>query len=67
MGWSWWRYYQPIKTTSALNNNYIEYESKGDKDKKLLPTEYVSMIKPYLNDMINNHKTKLNMKNGKVN
>ena len=55
MGWSWWRYYQPIKTTSALNNNYIEYESKGDKDKKLLPTEYVSMIKPYLNDMINNH------------
>ena len=26
-------YYKPIKTKSAFNGNYIEYESKGDKDK----------------------------------
>ena len=28
-------YYKPIKTKSAFNGNYIEYESKGDKDKNL--------------------------------
>ena len=26
-------YYKPIKTKSAFNSNYIEYESKGVKDK----------------------------------
>ena len=26
-------YYKPIKTKSAFNGNYIEYESKGDKTK----------------------------------
>ena len=30
-------YYKPIKTKSAFNGNYIEYESKGDKDKNLSP------------------------------
>ena len=25
-------YYEPIKTKSSFNGNYIEYESKGDKD-----------------------------------
>ena len=25
--------YKPIITKSAFNNNYIEYESKGDNDK----------------------------------
>ena len=23
-------YYEPIKTKDAFNNNYIEYESRGD-------------------------------------
>ena len=39
-----------------MNDNYIEYESRGDKDKELSPEEYLDMIKPYLRDMINNHK-----------
>ena len=30
-------YYRPTKTKSAFNGNYIEYESKGDKDKNLSP------------------------------
>ena len=30
-------YYKPIKTKGAFNGNYIEYESKGDKDKNLSP------------------------------
>ena len=50
-------YYKPIVTNDAFNSNYIEYESKGDKDKKLATEEYLDMIRPYLNDIINNHKT----------
>ena len=29
---------------SAFNNNYIEYESKGDKIKNLSPKEYLVII-----------------------
>ena len=28
-------YYRSIRTKSAFNDNYIEYGSKGDKDKNL--------------------------------
>ena len=28
-------YCKPIRINSAINGNYIEYESKGDKDKNL--------------------------------
>ena len=34
----------------------IEYESKRDKDKILSIIEYLKMIRPYLGDLINNHK-----------
>ena len=51
-------YYKPIKTNSAFNGNYIEYESKGDKDKNLLPRESFDIIKSYLRDMINDYKTR---------
>ena len=51
-------YYKPIKTKSAFNGNYIEWESKGDKDKNLSPKEYFDIIRPYLSDMINDHKTR---------
>ena len=49
-------YYKPIKTKGAFNNDYIEYESKGDKDKNLLPEDYFDIIRPFLRDMVNNHK-----------
>ena len=55
-------YYKPIKTKSAFNGNYIEYESKGDKDKNLSPKEYLDMIRPYLSDMINDNKAKRDWK-----
>ena len=48
--------YKPIKTKSTLNGNYIKYESKRDKEENLSPKEYFDMIKPYLSDIINNHK-----------
>ena len=51
-------YYKPIKTKNIFNGNYNEYESKEDKDKNLLPKEYIDLIRPYLSDIINDHKTK---------
>ena len=50
-------YYKPIITNGAFNNNYIQYESKGNKDKILTISEYLDMIRPYLSDIIKNHKT----------
>ena len=32
-------YYKPIITKCAFNNNYIQYESRGDKDKILTLNE----------------------------
>ena len=49
--------YKPIKTKSTPNGNYIEYESKRDKDKNLSHKEDFDMIKPYLSVMINHQKT----------
>ena len=49
-------YYKPIITKSAFNSNYIEYESKGDKDKNEWLKGYLNFIKPYLHDIINDHK-----------
>ena len=49
-------YYQPIKTKSAFNGNYIKYESNGDKDKHLSVKKCLRMIRPYLRDIINDHK-----------
>ena len=45
-------YYKPIRTTSAFDdkNNYIEYDSKVDKSKKLSVKKYFRMIRPYLSD-----------------
>ena len=50
-------YYEPARISNAFNNNYIEYESNGGKDKVLSVKEYLAMIKEYLRDIINDHKT----------
>ena len=55
-------YYKPIKTNSAFNGNYIKYESNGDKNKNLSAKEYLNMVRPYLSDIINDHKTLENLK-----
>ena len=47
-------YYKPIIVNSSFDNNYIQYESKGDKI--LTIKEYLNMIESYLVDMINDHK-----------
>ena len=60
-------YYKPIRTKGAFNGNYIEYESKAEKNKNLSLKEYLYMIIPYLRDMINDHKTPKNLKVHSVN
>ena len=50
-------YYVPVRVSNAFNNGYIEYESNGDKEKILSVKEYLDMIKQYLRDIINDHKT----------
>ena len=50
-------YHKPIKTKDAFNSNYIEHESKGDKNKTLSIKEYLHMTRPYLRDIINDNKT----------
>ena len=50
-------YYKPIIVKSAFDDNYIQYESRGDKGKNLSIKKDLKMIKPYLSDLINNHKT----------
>ena len=52
-------YYKPIRTDDGLarrRNNYIWYKSKGDRYENSSPEEYLKMIRPYLRDLINDHK-----------
>ena len=54
--------YKPIIVNTAFNNNYIQYESKGDKYKILTISEYLDVIRPYLVDIINDHKNQSDWK-----
>ena len=59
-------YYKPIRTDGGFagrNNNYIEYTSKGDRYENLSPEEYLDMIRPYLRDLINDHKPTTELSN----
>ena len=49
-------HYKPILVKSGYNNNYIQYESKGDKILKL--KEYLALIERYLRELINYYKNK---------
>ena len=49
-------YYKPILVKSGYNNNYIQYESKGDKILTL--KEYLALIEQYLRELINSYKNK---------
>ena len=52
-------YYKPIRTDAGFagrNDNYIEYTSKADRYENLSPKEYLNVIRPYLRDLINEHK-----------
>ena len=52
--------FKPKKTDNSFGsrrNNYIEYISEGYDNENLSPEEYLSIIRPYLTDLINDHKT----------
>ena len=51
-------YYKPTEIKSAFDGSYVLYESKGDKDNNLSIDEYFDIIRPYLRDMIDNHKAR---------
>ena len=48
--------YKPTLVKSGYNNNYIQYESKGDNI--LTIKEYLTSIEPYLRELINNYENK---------
>ena len=59
-------YYKPIRTEDGFagrTNNYIEYTSRGDRYKTLSLEKYLNMIRPYLRDLINDHKTSTKLNN----
>ena len=59
-------YYKSIRTNygfGGANNNYIEYKSREDRYENLSPEEYLKMIRPYLRDLINNHKPTVALNN----
>ena len=49
-------YYKPVRVNNFWSNNYIEYKSKGDKNRILSIEEYLDKIRPYLKDIINDLK-----------
>ena len=48
-------HYEPQKLKGAFDDEYIEYESNGDKNKTSIE-EYLNVIRPYLSNMIDNHE-----------
>ena len=47
-------HYKPILVKSDYNNNYVQYESKGDRI--LTIQEYLALIEKYLRELINRYK-----------
>ena len=41
-------YHKPVWLNNFLSNNYIEYKSNDDKNKRLSVKEYLYKIRPYL-------------------
>ena len=49
-------HYKPVKVSNFWGNNYIEYESKGNRNKTLSVEGYLNKIRLYLKDIINSLK-----------
>ena len=50
-------YYEPKEIKIAFDGSYMLNESTGDKDVRLSIDEYFDIIRPYLKDMIDIHKS----------
>ena len=49
-------YHKPVLLKSGYNNNYVQYESKGDRILGI--HEYLALIEKYLRELINHYKNK---------
>ena len=49
-------YYKPIFVKSSHKGNYKHYESNEDIEKKLSAYQHLNKIRPYLYDLINDHR-----------
>ena len=49
-------YFERKRVSNFLSNNYIEYESNGDRNKNLSLDRYLDKIEPYLRDVIIDRK-----------
>ena len=47
-------YYKTVRISNFWSNNYIQYESNGDRNKTLSVEEYLNNISQYLKDIIIN-------------
>ena len=45
-------YCKPKRVSNFWNNNYVEFESNGDKNRSLSLDEYLKKCKPYLRNII---------------
>ena len=59
---NYYDYYEPALVKSSFKNNYEYYEIRGDKDKKLSIHQYLYMIIPKLEELINKRKNNNNNK-----
>ena len=63
-------YYKPKRTDVGFegrDDNYIEYVSKADRYENVLPKEYLNVIRPYLRNLINDHKPIMELNNNNNN
>ena len=44
-------YYKPVKASNSWSNNYIEYESNGDRNKAPSVEQYLNKTEPYLKNI----------------
>ena len=49
-------YHKPVTVNNFWSNNYIEYESDSDRNKRQSFEEYLNKVRPYLENIINNLK-----------
>ena len=52
---------------AGRNDNYIEYASNADRYENLSPKEYLNVIRPYLRNLINDHKPIMELNNNNNN
>ena len=63
-------YYKPIRTDAGFdgrNDNYTDYTSKADRYENLSSRENLNVIRPYLRNLINDHKPVMELNNNNNN